>query len=104
MSSYSLVPASTVFLNHHGRNCGPRKFQQCAEMRSQRIVILLALLAACEPALAQVVRVAAATIQQDNSVGPPAPAAVPPKPAPVIPNIRPAGRPPTPPTAPPAAP
>ena len=78
-------------------------------MRSWRTVLFLALLAACEPALAQEVRFAAATIQQDDSVGPPvladpAPAPVPPKPVPIIPIIRPAGTPPPPPTAPPAAP
>jgi hypothetical protein len=76
-------------------------------MRSRRIVLFLALLAACELAPAQTVRVAAESIQQDPSLGPPAlaepaPAPVPPKPAPIIPNIRPAGTPP--PSAPPAAP
>jgi hypothetical protein len=40
-------------------------------MISRRIVLSLALFAACEPALAQAVRVAAATIQQRNSMGPP---------------------------------
>jgi hypothetical protein len=77
-------------------------------MRFRRIVLFLALLAACGLAPARAVRVAAESIQQDNSEPPalaePAPAPVPPKPAPIIPNIRPAGTPPPPPTAPPAAP
>ena len=74
-----------------------------------RVVLSVALFAACEPALAQAVRVAAATIQQDNSMGPPvlaepAAAPVPSKPAPIIPNVRPGGTPPPPATAAPAAP
>jgi hypothetical protein len=76
-------------------------------MRSWRIVLFFALLAACKPAPARAVLVTAATIQQE-SIGPPVlaeptPAPVPPKPAPIIPNIRPGGTPPRPPTAPPAA-
>jgi hypothetical protein len=77
-------------------------------MTSRRSALFLALLAACEPAPAQAGRVAAATIQQDNSTGPPvlaepAPAPVPPKPAAIIPNIRPGGTPPPPTTTPPPA-
>lgn len=72
-------------------------------MISGRIVLLLTLLAACEPASAQAARVSAATIQQDDTFGPPVLSEPPPalpKPAPVIPNIRPAGTLPPPPTLP----
>jgi hypothetical protein len=74
-----------------------------------RAVLFLALLTACEPAPAQAACIAAATIEHDNSMAPPvlaepAPAAVSPKPAPIIPNIRPSGTPLPPPTAPFAGP
>jgi hypothetical protein len=77
-------------------------------MRSWRVVLFLALLAACEPAPAQAVLVTAETIQQEDFIGPPVlaeptPAHVSPKPVPIIPTIRPVGMPPPPPTAPPAA-